>query len=149
MRTPLLRSQLGDHRLMCGSRPYRGRDALLSQRQVVRTPNGMEFMLNSVSLKPQYSSPGSIHILLHPCYRSTESGVVLHGCDPSICGGRGWGCRQDEQGFKVMFGYRGSLRSAKKRKSFSVLTGMHLKFLITYLVCVHTCVCMNVPYPAC
>lgn len=91
MRTPLLRSQLGEHRLMWGSRPSRGRDALLSKRQVVRTPNGMEFMLNSVSLKPQYSSPESIHILLHPCYRSTESGVVLHGCDASICRGRGWG----------------------------------------------------------
>lgn len=112
MRTPLLRSQLGDHRLMWGSRPYRGRDALLSKRQVVRTPNGIEFMLNSVSLKPQYSSPGSIHILLHPCYRSTESGVVLHGCVPAFAGVGVGGCRQDEQGFKVIFAYRGSWRSA-------------------------------------
>lgn len=68
---------------------------------------------------------------------------------PAFAGVGVGGCRQDEQGFKVIFGYRGSWRSAKKKKSVSVLAGMHLNFLIAYLVCAHTCVCMNVPYPAC
>lgn len=37
---------------------------------------------------------------------------------PAFAGVGVGGCRQDEQGFEVMFGYRGSLRSAKKKRVF-------------------------------